>query len=185
MEHKITMEQVFEVWRQTPGEGHAHVATSVLGALAHQRLSAQEKVPVFNHLAACPDCLEALKTISLNDSIAPPAADGDEQSGESVFEEEPALAAASPRAATPRLRITEDKRHKWQFIIRQGETTILMLEVKPEYGPEFENRYVSVRDANGQVICSGQIVSGTVSWEIHEEITHPLRLQLQQAPERG
>jgi hypothetical protein len=184
MADKITIEEVFEAWRRTPGEGHEHVATSVLGALAQQRLSEQEKVQVFYHLAACPDCLEALKNISLNNSMADHQADWDEQTDDLLIEEL-ALVAASLRAATPGLSITEDKRHKVQFIIRQGETTILMLEVKPAYSPEFENRYVSVRDASGQVICSGQIVSGTVSWEVHEEITHPLRLQLERAPDRG
>ena len=177
MEKKITLEQVCEIWRQVQRPQSPHVATSVLFDLAtQQELSSREKTLAFEHLRECPACVEELKYMF--------GGTGQQEAAPSPVTviEDLALAAAGPRLDAQELLITEDKAHQVRFIVRPGEPTILQLEVKPGYGQELEGKYVRVLDANEREIGQGQIVLGTVSWAVAEQMAHPLRLTLADTP---
>jgi hypothetical protein len=76
--------------------------------------------------------------------------------------------------------VAEDEAHTVQcIVVRQGERTILTLQVKGEHRAAFEGQPVRVLDANEQEICRGHIVGGTLSRIVPGQVVGPLTLQLE------
>jgi hypothetical protein len=164
MADKRTLEQAFEAWRREPSEEEDHLATSVLFDLTCQALNEQEQRQAFDHLAACPACLQTLKQLMEPQQV--------------VLTVPWPLAAAAPN--DDEVNVEDEAQMVQCTAMPQGERTILMLQVQPAYRERLEHWYVQVLDAMQRELCSGQIVGGTLSRVISGRIAGELRLRLEQ-----
>lgn len=182
MEDKITLEQVCETWRRTPGESHDHLASPVLSGLAHQPLSEQNTRQAFYHLAACPACLEALTPLLEPEHDTEAVAPRQAESAPIRLTVQWPLAAAGA-APADRITVPDTSQRVECRIVRQGDSTILAFRVKPAYQAAFEHAYVRVFDANGQELCSGPLVRGTLACSVSRRLAGDLTLAVtQKAP---
>lgn len=166
MAERITLEQVFGVWKQGPRRvTRGHLAESMLLNLIAQALSPEDHEQALQHLAACSVCGQVLKGL-LRYAGATPV----------TLTEHRRLAAASGPPGDPALP-TEDTTGKVQFIEeRDADGRFLTLRVKFEYRLAFEGQRVMVWDGHKQPLCTGRITAGTLSCELEadRDLVHPL-----------
>lgn len=163
-------EWAFKAWESDGArqEAPAHLVTSLLYDLLHQRLMDEERARAFQHLGACASCRHELQ--AMRQIIA----------GCAEYQEQVPLAAAGAEPNPQRLALTHTAGDKIKIMeTPHGEVTLLWLDVESPYLAEFENKYIRVFDAHHQPLCRGQIVSGTVAWRLPGTLAHPLRLMVE------
>jgi hypothetical protein len=174
MAERLTLEQVFRVWKQEPGQvTRGHLAESRLVSLLNHTLSPEEHEPALQHLATCSLCRQAVKGLLQAAETTPV-----------TLMERRRLAAAGGQSNEPTL-LTEDTTGQVQFLEeRDADGRFLTLRVKLEFRRDFEGRHVIVWDEQQQPLCTGQITEGTLCCELEadRDVTHPLRCTLVPQP---
>lgn len=160
------LEQVFAIWTQEPRQvASGHLAESMLLDLIQQQLSPQATTQALQHLAACSVCGQALKGLLRYAGAAP-----------RILTQELRRAAADFQSGDQALPM-EDTTGQVEFIEeRDADGRFLTLRVRSAYKPAFEGRYVIVWDGHKQLLHTGQITAGTLSFELERDraLAYPL-----------